>query len=430
MKHATRAIFYLAAACVMMCMASTVHAQIPEPGRPKVVGVFCPDCKELIKTPNGKSPISCPHCGFSFIKTDTQPFSSQRKTGKPQLQNIDPFGDYLFFGVPINPEDGKLQTRHLDPNGIAARAEEWGKQMKEVDEQNRKKQEAQAQEFERKKQATVGASQPAGIQLKNPYAEDGKKAPTPQLLRNPYSSGDAEAASGAPIGGELTEHAQIRSFSDHAKYASMGPGELDALAARYPDNPEIQKAVTALKAKVKSMESLAATSERTRLGEETMISEQQKGNREAARSAATILDLTANVPQGLDEVYYGEKTMAQYLGVDVASSQIQDGVKDFAVGQGEKFASGKGWATPGSVKSLGGLGSAVDGLTSIEDLVSLAKSANAAGDHYVNAAELRAQLQASGGTVSAVGNWSYVRNQALADSAKLDQLIREEEARK
>ena len=49
-----------------------------------------------------------------------------------QLQTIDPFGDYLFHGVPLRPADGKLVTRHFDPDGLAARAEEWSKQMKQI----------------------------------------------------------------------------------------------------------------------------------------------------------------------------------------------------------------------------------------------------------------------------------------------------------
>lgn len=49
-----------------------------------------------------------------------------------QLQTIDPFGDYLFHGVPLRPADGKLVTRHFDPDGLAVRAEEWSKQMKQI----------------------------------------------------------------------------------------------------------------------------------------------------------------------------------------------------------------------------------------------------------------------------------------------------------
>ena len=49
--------------------------------------------------------------------------------GGTGFQTINPFGDYLFHGVPIRPQDGKLVTRQWDPNGLAARAEEWAKEL-------------------------------------------------------------------------------------------------------------------------------------------------------------------------------------------------------------------------------------------------------------------------------------------------------------
>jgi hypothetical protein len=51
----------------------------------------------------------------------------------PRLKTINPFGDFLFHDA-FGP-DGKLVTRHFDPNGLAARAEEWAKQLKTVNEQ-------------------------------------------------------------------------------------------------------------------------------------------------------------------------------------------------------------------------------------------------------------------------------------------------------
>jgi hypothetical protein len=49
--------------------------------------------------------------------------------GGDPFRTIDPFGDYLFHGVPIRPKDGSLVTRHLDPEGFAARAEEWAQEL-------------------------------------------------------------------------------------------------------------------------------------------------------------------------------------------------------------------------------------------------------------------------------------------------------------
>jgi hypothetical protein len=45
------------------------------------------------------------------------------------LKPTNPFGDFLFYDAPPGPAE-KLVTRHLDPNGLAARAEEWAKQLK------------------------------------------------------------------------------------------------------------------------------------------------------------------------------------------------------------------------------------------------------------------------------------------------------------
>src|ERR1035437_3089643 len=126
------------------------HAQyVPPVGKPVMVALPCPRCKKMIDTPGGKMPSSCPYCGYSFVQQANPKPTTQTK---PKLQAINPFGDFLFHDVPIIPDDGKLKTRHLDPNGLAVKAEEWGKEMKQVDDQSRQKQEAQAQEFERNKQ--------------------------------------------------------------------------------------------------------------------------------------------------------------------------------------------------------------------------------------------------------------------------------------
>jgi hypothetical protein len=51
------------------------------------------------------------------------------------FHSIDPFGDFLFHGVPIyRPEGGPLIVRHLDPDGLAARADEWGKALEGAEE--------------------------------------------------------------------------------------------------------------------------------------------------------------------------------------------------------------------------------------------------------------------------------------------------------
>ena len=86
----------------------------------------------------------------------------------------------------------------------------------------------------------------------------------------------------------------------------------------------------------------------------------------------------------------------------------------------------KAGGAPGAVTALGGLGGVVHGVTAVGDLLDFARATNAAGDHYVNAAELRAQAEAAGGTVGAVGAWSRMRGQAQDESARLHRLIQEE----
>lgn len=60
---------------------------------------------------------------------------------------IDPFGDYLFHGVPIRPKDGELVTRHLDPEGFAARAEEWAQELDRISRELETRQGEERQKF-------------------------------------------------------------------------------------------------------------------------------------------------------------------------------------------------------------------------------------------------------------------------------------------
>lgn len=172
------------AVCILLALGAGVPAlsqHIPPVPKPTVIGAFCPFCNEYIH--GDKMPSACPHCRRSFTQKNEIPPAH----GKPRLKPIDPFGDYLFYDVPIVPEDGKLKPKHLDPEGLAAKAEAWGKEMKQVDEQTRKKQQAQAESFEREKQALLDHPRQ---KLANPYANDpnivdlrGIANPTPDLLR-------------------------------------------------------------------------------------------------------------------------------------------------------------------------------------------------------------------------------------------------------
>lgn len=46
----------------------------------------------------------------------------------------DPFGDFLFKGVPFRPADGKLVVRHFDPDQFTSRATQWMGQMRQMTE--------------------------------------------------------------------------------------------------------------------------------------------------------------------------------------------------------------------------------------------------------------------------------------------------------
>ena len=213
------------------------HSQnVPPVGNPTIVGTFCPKCKRYIDMPTGKRPSSCPYCGYSFVQT-------AKPNTIPKLKPINPFGDFLFKDVPIIPDNGKLQTRHFDNDGLAAKAEEWGKEMKQVDAQSRQNQEAQAQEFERKKQELLKGqgNGPALRQLKNIYAggEDGWDHPanapdntgvripdhgTVKLLRDPESTGEPQVPkklSEQPLGTLTDQELAERAAEDQKKIQSL-----------------------------------------------------------------------------------------------------------------------------------------------------------------------------------------------------------------
>jgi len=390
----------------------------------EIVGFGCPFCGNLVEyLPGHKIPASCPHCHHSLV----QP-AKPALQAKPRLQPIDPFGDFLFKDVPIIPDNGKLQTRHFDNDGLAVKAEEWGKEMKQVDEQSRQNQEAQAREFERRKQELLkGQSNgPALRQLKNIYADGNawngdssvvdlrsKTNLTPQLLR----SGSGNGAPGSPIDGGSSEYAQIQKVIDQGKYSHMSPEELDAIARQYPDNAEIQHTIATLKAQIKSMTALGDMTDQAARNREVMESEYDQAGRKGREAASTILSLTTPVPDGLVSLAYGDKTVAQWAGIDVTSYALQD------VGQDklEKYLQGTSLKPPPAI----GFGGLIKGAAALSDLKDMGVAANESATYLVDAKERDAELQASGGTGAAVDRWSNMRNQSLDTSAKLYRLLQE-----
>lgn len=419
------------------------HSQnVPPVGNPTIVGTFCPKCKGYIDMPNGKRPSSCPHCGYSFVQP-AQP------NAIPKLKPINPFGDFLFKDVPIIPVDGKLQTRHLDTDNTAIKAEEWSKEMKQMDTQLRQKQDAQAREFEHNKQDVMKSldasrsNSPALRQLKNIYADGNawngdssvvdlrdKTSLTPQIL--------GAGAPGSPGSGTSSEHAEIQRIIDQGKYAHMSPEELDAIAAQYPGNAEIQQTVASLKAQTKSTAALGDLSDQAAQKQGVMENEYDQAGRKGREAASTVLSLTTPVPDGVISAAYGDKTWAEWAGVDATSYGVQEGYQSGAEKGFEKFVESKNWQTPvaGALGSdinfnsmkipVGGVGGVIKGVSAVPDLIELHQSATEGADHYVAAEELNAELKASGGTVSAVDKWSDMRNDALNTSARLARLIQDE----
>jgi hypothetical protein len=94
---------------------------------------------------------------------------------------------------------GGLKTRHFDPDGLAARAEKWGQEMRQVDEQTQKKKDALARSLDNdKKDLLEKDGKPIALpQLKNPFANDpnvvdlrhlGNSPGTPDLLNQKQPS--------------------------------------------------------------------------------------------------------------------------------------------------------------------------------------------------------------------------------------------------
>jgi DNA-directed RNA polymerase subunit RPC12/RpoP len=415
------------------------HSQnVPPVGNPTIVGTFCPKCKQYIDMPTGKRPSSCPHCGFSFVQR------AQPKT-MPKLKPINPFGNSVFTNPSVTADNGKLQTVHFDNDGLAAKAEAWGKEMKQVDDQSRQKQEAQAQEFERKKQEALkgrGDGHALG-QLKNIYADDnawngdssvvdlrGKTKPTPKLL----ATGTAGSAAGSPIGGGSSEYDRIREVSDQAQYSHMTPGELDALARQYPDNPEIQQTITSLKARIKSTDNLGNLFDQASANKDVMDSQYKQAGVSARESASTILSLTAEVPDGLISAAAGDKTWAEWAGVDAGPFYVQNGVQDKLTTTVDNIKMGN--STEAFLNSevkvprfkepmaVGGAKGAVGALAAVPDLISIYKNTDKAATSLVEAKELNAQLDAYG-VSTAANKWSTMHNDTVDTSAKLYRLIQE-----
>jgi hypothetical protein len=194
---------------------------IPPVGKPQMVGFPCPSpsCKRFIDTPSGKMPSSCRFCGFSFVQS-SQPKIPQSfrpvGTQSTMQQPPDAHDDRLYYDGAVTA--GSLRTRHFEADGLAARAEAWGKEMKQVDAKSRAQQAAQAQAFEKDKNALLN-SQGNGTAL--------------QQLRNVF---DDDAAWDSPSKGKGSSSANDPNVVDF-RHLGEAPGTPDLLRKPDPKQP-------------------------------------------------------------------------------------------------------------------------------------------------------------------------------------------------
>jgi hypothetical protein len=181
---------------------------IPPVGKPALVGIWCPSCKGYIPCPSGKRPSKCPHCPYSFVQgtkpspAPVRPLKPLPGPGNKQPQPVPgQTDDRLYYDGIVTP--GGLKTRHFEADGLPARAEKWGKEMRQVDEESQKKKDALARSLDNDKKNLLekDGSAIALPQLKNPFADD----PNVVDLREPTKPtpsippmGD-EKPSGSPI---------------------------------------------------------------------------------------------------------------------------------------------------------------------------------------------------------------------------------------
>lgn len=170
----TAALFLLVSFVALIIPRVSPAQNIPPVPKPKMVGTWCPACRRYIDCPSGKMPSKCPSCGYSFIQK-AKPKPQSGGIFKPGPRPVDKqmeWDDRLYYDGTVTA--GGLQTHHFESNGLAARAESWGREMKQVDEQSRAKQAAQAQAFEKDKAAllTSQSNGPALLQLNNVFADD------------------------------------------------------------------------------------------------------------------------------------------------------------------------------------------------------------------------------------------------------------------
>ena len=163
-------------ACATGASGQSAIDQLGATRPPPASAPHCVTCGARISLTKG-----CPNCSRSGSqKTKTQPSHSHagpympfHGPGNMYRQPVQPQSDDRLYYDGIETRGG-LKTRHFDPDGLAARAEKWGQEMRQVDEQSQKKKDALALSLENDKKNLLEKDGKAIAlpQLKNPFADD------------------------------------------------------------------------------------------------------------------------------------------------------------------------------------------------------------------------------------------------------------------
>ena len=326
--------------------------------------------------------------------------AQQARQNSQHLQTIDPFGDYLFHGVSLQPADGKLVTRSWD---------NWGRDQFGP---------MQAPTF------TPPPNGPGSIS-KSPLSDPGAggigpggtpivpMAPPPPEVDDGavrVGSGSVRLFRQQDPNAALQENSGVRQAVEEAKYSHMSAEQLDALAA---SNPELKSAIQKQKALNQSRDNLGALGDQVGAAQEGANAETELGNHDAIKAGAVAVGM-AGVPgaEKMAEHLQGEASGAQVIG-DVGKDIVTDQGKDMFVDV---------------AKELGANVPLVKVALAVPDGIKVVTAGSSAMDHYAEAGGLNAQVQAAGGTVNVVGNWNNVRNQSLDNSATIYQQLQQKNA--
>ena len=226
-------------------------------------------------------------------------------------------------------------------------------------------------------------------------------------------SSDPFLAPGVPIDGlNLTEHGQINRIIDESKYAHMEPKELIALK-NLTNNEEIQSSINKLLVRKKAISKLEYEVEKIFITEDIKNISEKQAEEEVKRALKEVPGILG-VPVGVDIVeWIDKKTNTSSVTMLAGKEIVTEEMKDFVIAMYPKLEktvarSAIGLSYVGKAKHLYKFYVAVD----------------KAGDHYVDAAEAGAYLQAS---EEVFHMWKGAKDNIHKESARLYNLIEKEE---